>query len=245
MKTVISRIKLGAVLCIAALIATSCLKDSNSGNLSFSGFFTITGSMPNYKLLGDDGTIVYPTVESVNSLTDNKGFGTQKRAQFYCTFNEENKTTDESGNAILKEVRLLGGQYIETAKVLDMANATKLNLLNNDSLFSVMRFSQCWVANGYINTSINGQYSVKEGKAIRPTVNLFVNENSIKENEVTFTILYNRHSTKNENAAGTADFINSFDMSDVHVPGNDSVLVTVSVLGANSFKAKVPRREFK
>lgn len=247
MNKFISRIKLGAVLCVAALMATSCIgSDDDTQTVTFSSFFTITGEAPAYKLIDDAGIVVYPTMESVNALTDNKGFGANKRAQFYLTYDREtDEATDEKGNVTIKNAKLIGGQYIETAKLLSFEDAKNLNILTSDSVFSIQSFTQCWLANGYLNTSIRGQYSSKNGKAIRPTVNLFLPEGCVNENEVSFTILYNRHSSKNENAAGITDFVNSFNMSDIQIPGNDSVLVTINVDGASSIKKKVSRNVFK
>lgn len=246
MRKFITTIKLGALLCIAAMLVTSCLKDEKNDTVTFTGFFTITGSMPNYKLIEDGGAVVYPSAESINQLTNNKGFENYKRAQFYGTYDQNlDMTEDEKGNVTIKNAKLLGGQYIETKKVLDVDDAKNTNVLNNDSVFSILSFKQCWIANGYINTIINGQYSAKEGKAIRPTVNLLLGENAVTENTVSLTILYNRHSSKNENAAGTTDFINSFDITDIKVPGNDSILVTVNVNGATPAKVKVSRKAFE
>lgn len=246
MRTLFSRIKLGALLCIAAMVATACISDDENHTVTYSSFFTITGDKPNYKLIDDGGVIVYPTMESVNELTSNKGFGDNKRAQFYLTYDDElDKITDDKGVITIKNAKLVGGQYILTAKVLNTEEATNLNILTNDSIFSIQAFNQFWLANGYLTTSIRGQYSSKNGTAIRPTINLFVPNENIKENEVAITVLYNRHSSKNENAAGISDFVNSFDMSSLQIPGNDSVLVSLSVNGANTIKAKVARKAFK
>lgn len=247
MKSIFSTIKLGALLLVVSFVAVACIKDDKSQIVTFGSFFTITKTASQqYVLLEDGGITVYPTAESVNSITNNKGFGDNKRAQFYVTYDEmTDKTKDDAGNITIKNAKLVGGQYVETTKTLSTEEANKKNILSNDSIFPVQSFVKCWAANGYINTAITGQYSAKNGKAIRPSVNLLVSDKNIKENEITFTILYNRHSTKNENSAGTADFVNSFDVSNLQIPGNDSILITVDVMGANSIKAKVARKAFK
>lgn len=247
MKRFIERCKMAALLCVAAVATTACLSDDESKTVTVNGFFTIqSGALGTCKLLEDGGAVVYPTMESVNALTDNKGFGDHKRAQFYYSYDAATDLTqDEAGNVTIKNAKLGGGQYIETAKVLDRDAVDKINGLATDSIFPVQSFSQFWLANGYLNTILKGQYSSKNGKAIRPSISLFLPEDAINENEVAFTILYNRHSSKNENAAGISDFINSFDISDIKVPGSDSITMTITVMGASPLKVKMPRKAFK
>lgn len=246
MKKIISRIKLGALLCIAAIVATSCLSEDTNQTVTFSSYFTISGITPNYTLLDDGGITVYPTAESVNYITNGKGFGKNKRAILSCSYDVNNdRTVDASGKVTIKNAKLLGGQFIETTNVLNRHDATDLNILVNDSIFPVQSFSKFWVANGYLSTLLSGQFSAKEGKRIVPTINLYAAEEDIKQNEISFTILYNRHSSKNENAAGVQDCLNSYSLAGISVPGSDSIKVTINVEGAKSLTMKVGRKDFQ
>lgn len=246
MKKIISRIKMAAMLIVTIAVATACMNDNDTEQIaSFSTYFTITGATPNYVLLADDGTTVYPTIESVNAISNGKGFGSNKRAFLSCSYDvNKDRTFDAHGNVVLKNAKLLGGQFITTSKVLSKEEVEKQNLLDNDSIFPVQSFRNFWVANGYLTSIVNGLFSAKGSTAINPSINLYVAPENIKENAISFTILYNRHSSKNENPAGALDFINSYSLAGINVPGSDSINITISVNGASSQKLKVGRKDF-
>lgn len=244
--------KIWSLATIAALygvtfFATSCDDNDKELRSSFTGCFTILGDKNSYKLVDDANNVFYPTIESVNQVTDNAGFGKNKRAQLFGSYVEERdmeKQTD--GTVVVKNVELRGGTYIITHKTFSSQEAEKAGILNIDSIFPISKLSQCWLANGYLNTIITAQYSANGIKAISPTINLRVIENRTTDNEVTFELLYNRHTTKKQEAAGTAEMLTSHDISDVQVPGtNDSVMVQVEVQGGNTWRKKVARKVFE
>lgn len=76
------KIYLMAFLCAVFLCLVSCELDDVKSQQIMNGYFTITGSSPNYKLIADNGTIVYPTSSSVSDITKGFGFGNHKRDYF-------------------------------------------------------------------------------------------------------------------------------------------------------------------
>lgn len=240
-----SIMKMVAVLCAIMLSVTSCLKEETNKNLQFSGLFTILGSYPSYKLLDDGGNSFFPTVESVNALTSSKGFGSNKRIYLYGTYTESDVKMNSDSTHTISNAILTGGTYVLTTNVLSLDEAKDANILSNDSIFDIQRINNCWIANGYLTTSINGQYSSDGKNAILPTTNAMVDSKNISENAIIFTLLYNRHSVKTTAAAGAADFLNSFDLTGINIPGSDSVNVQINVQGADPIKFKVARKFFK
>lgn len=245
MKKIFSSIKSSVMLCIAVFAIASCVSDNTDQTVSYSSYYTITGTSPNYVLLEDGGLTVYPTIESVNAITNGKGFGNTKRVFMTCSYDvNKDRTVDAHGKPVIKNAKLLGGQTLTTTNVLNQEEATSKNILANDSIFPVLAFRNAWVANGYLTSIVTGQYSSKGSLAINPSINLYAAPEDIKTNAITFTILYNRHSTKNENPAGTLDFVNCYSLAGINVPGSDSINVTINVNGASPRKFKVGREDF-
>lgn len=246
MKRINSIIKMTAIMLAVVFCATSCLKENENNNkTSFMAFFTITGTSPNYVLIDDAGNTFYPTIASVNAITSNKGFADTKRAQLYGNYVETDVTTNADGTRAIKNAELTGGISVVTSNAMTISEAKDANLLNNDSIFDVSQLGRCWIGNGYLTTIYTAQYSAASGKAIVPTANIVVDTDNIKDNEVTFTMLYNRHSSKNVSAAGSTDFVNSVDISKIQIPGKDTVTVIINAQGTDPYKYKVARKYFE
>lgn len=244
MTKVFNRLKMMACVCAIALCAASCSNDDEYRNrATFSSCFTILGSMPNYTLVDDSNNRFYPTLESVKAVTDNAGFGQQKRVQLYGYYDmEKDVEKGADGTFNVRNVTLQGGQYILTVKAKSVAQLKEENLLSLDSIFPIQSLSNYWIANGYLNTLLVAQYSANGGAPILPSVNIYAREESIKENEVTLEVLYNRHSSKNVSAAGMAEQLNSFDISELQIPGQDSIMVRLEIQGVSPIKKKVARK---
>lgn len=231
-----------ALLCATLFGFTSCLSDSDDDDDKqlFVSYYTITGTYPNYKLIGDNKMIVYPTVESVNKLTDNKGFGDHKRAQLYAYYTQKDMTT-ENGATVIRNAELNDGVYLVEQKAVTLAEATEAGILKEDSIFYI-KSNNGWLANGYISSIFTAEYSIVDGKAIEPDANLCAT--STGDNAVTLTMLYNRHSPKVNVSSYDGTFAYSFDITSLEVPGNDSITVTFETKGATPSKIKVSRQDF-
>ena len=229
-----------AFSCAVFLGLASCnLTDDELKDLQkLNGTFTITGTYPNYKLIQDNGTIVYPTAENVSAVTDSKGFGDHKRAQFYVNYYPENIKT-ENGTTVIRDAELKDGVYLAERKVITEAEANKTGLLKEDSIYTVTSVDS-WLAYGYLNSIFTAYYSKEGTEIINPTVNLCAK--STGDNAVTFTLLYNRHQTSGTNCEGSFPY--SFDITNFEVPGNDSITVTLEIKGRNPSCIKVGRKDF-
>ena len=224
-----------ALSCAVLLGFASCDLDDVNNEQVMNGYFTITGSYPEYKLVQDDGTIVYPKAESVYDITKAQGFGNHKRARFYVYFHENDVKT-ENGTTVIRNAELNNGDYLIEQKLLTEAAATEAGLLKEDSIYSINNV-ECWLANGYLTSIFSAYYD----QSIYPIANLYAKSTS--DNAVTFTLLYNRH-TKNDSNLGEGTFPYSFDITNFDVPGNDSITVTFEVKDKKPSSLKVSRSDF-
>ena len=236
------KLYLVALLCATLFGFASCLSDSDDDNNKqlFSAYFTITGTYPDYKLIGDNKIIVYPTVASVNDLTDSKGFGDHKRAQLYAYYYPKDTTT-ENGVTVIRNAELQNGVYSVEKKAITFAEATEAGILVEDSIFNI-KGHDSWLANGYFTSVFTANYSIVNGKAIEPGVNLCAT--STDENAITLKFLYNRHTQKTNISTYEGTFSYSFDITNLNVPGNDSITVTFDVIDSTPSKLKVARSDF-
>jgi hypothetical protein len=234
------KLYLVALLCATLLGVTSCdIVDDDIKNVqTLNGTFTITGSYPDYKLIQDNGTIVYPSASNVSDITDKEGFGNHKRAQFYVNYHPEDVTT-ENGTNVIRNAELHDGVYLIEQKILTEAEATEAGLLKEDSIYTVKSIDS-WFAYGYLTSIITASYTKEEGNIIYPSVNLYAK--CTGDNAVTFTLLYNRHKTNGVDFEGTFPY--SFDITSFNVPGNDSITVTLEVKDRRPSSIKVARKDF-
>lgn len=235
------KLYLVALLCATLFGFASCLSDSDDDNKQLlTDYFTITGTYPNYKLIGDAGKIVYPTTASVNDLTGNKGFGDHKRAQLYLYYNPKDTTT-ENGVTVIRYAELENGVYSVEKKAITFAEATEAGILVEDSIFNIKSHNS-WLANGYFTSVFTADYSIVNNKDIEPSVNLCAT--STEENAITLKFLYNRHTQKTNVSSYEGIFSYSFDITKLNVPGNDSITVTFDVIGSTPSKLKFARSDF-
>ena len=230
----------GFLMVLASFV--SCLNDDEESVNSYYGFFTIGKQGDTYVLYGDKNVIAYPTAASVSNLTSGKGFGENKRAEFYFEY-DRTKVEETENGSIAHDVELRGGQYIQTLPIKLPEEAKAENINVPDSIFPISRMDQVWTANGYLNAIVTGNYSSKDMKGIRPTANMVLEYDENVQNTATLRLLYNRHSSKTESAAGSTQFITSYDAKTLlQVPGSDSISVTVLADGTDPLKIKVARR---
>ena len=234
-----------ALLCATLFGFASCLSDSDDDDkdnkLLFSAYYTITGTYPNYKLIADNDMIVYPTIASVNKLTDSKGFGEHKRIQLYAYYTPSDTTT-ENGVTVIRNAELNDGAYLVEQKAVTLAEATEAGILKEDSIFNT-KSNNGWLANGYVTSLFTAEFSIANGKAVEPDANLCAT--NIGDNAVTLTMLYNRHTPKAPiSPYDDGVFAYSFDITGLEIPGNDSITVTFETKGADPSKIKVSRQDF-
>ena len=229
-----------ALSCAIMLGLASCDPGEDKSQQVLYGYFSVVGSYPNYKFVEDGGTIVYPSPQSVADVTQGAGFGNNKRVQFTAYFYPKDMiTTDdvtEVNNATLQQ-----GSVIPVDYPITMAKAEKDSINVADSIFTVKSLGSWWVSNGYLTTNFIANYSVVNSAAIVPTTKLCLT--SISDNAINFTLYYNRH-TKKDTEYSEANFTYSFDITNISVPGNDSVTVTFDTEGIKSSYLKIPRSAF-
>lgn len=232
---------IAALVCALTFGFVSC-SDNSDNKIIFGGYYSVVGSNPNYKFVSDDGAVFYATVNSINTLTQNKGFGDHKRVYLYMSYYPEN--VSKVGDQItVRDVELISGNYILEKNVMTKEEATAANLNVPDSVFAVTTLGRCWAANGFFNTYILAPVSGDaKGNVLSPTSNLQLN--SVDENALSFTLLYNRHSKKTASSLGNVEIVNAFDITELEVPGKDSVNVRFEVEGANPLSIKIPRSAF-
>lgn len=245
MKKSIFKACFAALSCVAALVLTSCDPGGDDNKRYSQGYFTITGTYPNYKLIEDGGAVVYPSAYSVNELTNNKGFGNNKRAFFSFSYEDKDVTTT-ADNAIVQNAELVSGNYVTVVKPISLETAKEQNILVADSVFSVRAYSNCWINNGYFTTIFTAPVSyasVTSSQFVHPTTNICVEADGISENSVTFNMLYNRH-TKKDAISSDASLVYSFDIANINIPGSDSINVKLKAEGVKDVTFKVARNTF-
>ena len=96
-----------ALSCAVLLGVASCdiVDDDIKEVRTLNGTFTITGSYPDYKLIQDNGTIVYPSAANISDITDKQGFGNHKRAQFSVNYHTGD-VTKENGTNVIRNAEL-------------------------------------------------------------------------------------------------------------------------------------------
>lgn len=230
-----------ALTCAVLFGVASCSLDDVKNQQLLSGYFTITGSYPNYKLIQDNGTIIYPSAEEVNEVTKGVGFGNHKRIYFDVYFYEDDVTTTNDVSVVLNP-DLKNGVYLTESTLITKEEADKANITVPDSIFDIKTIENSWIAYGYLNTIFKAEYSVDSLRnTIFPDTKLCVT--NTEDNAVTLTMLYNRH-TKKDAISDLGSFVYSFDISNINVPGNDSVAVTFETQGLKAETIKVPRTIF-
>ena len=230
----------GCALAIASFNA--CMNDDSDNGYVYYSYFTITGEGDNYVLYGDEDSLtVYPTPESVASITSGKGFGSNRRAELYMVYQPENVSM-ENGREVLRGAVLKGGSYIRTISLMTPAEAQAENVCVADSIFPIVRLERIWGCNGFLNTIVTGDYSANNNGGIRPTVNLVVTCDEGAENAATLRLLYNRHSAKDCYTMGRTQFMTSYDAALLQeVPGTDSISLTVYADTIYAGKLKLSR----
>lgn len=247
MKKSIRKTCFAALTCVAALVFTSCDPGGDDNKRYSQGYFTITGTYPNYKLIEDGGIVVYPSVQSVSKMTNNKGFGDKRRAFFSFSYDEKNITTNNE-HATVQDAELISGNYVTEVKPISFETAKDQNLLATDSIFSIRAYTNCWITNGYLTAIFNAPVSYASnyqisGQFIEPTTNICVENGGISENSITFNMLYNRHSKKDA-MSSEVSLIYSFDIANINIPGSDSINVKLKAEGVKDVTFKVARKTF-
>ena len=237
---------------IATMTMTSCIdnEDDKDNTYTLQNYFTIRGSYPNYKLYGDNGGIITPSVSSVNSMTGSKGFGDYQRAFFYMTYTAGNFTeATEASEAIIDNATLISGTLIDTREILDKDKAELNHVMDSDSIAYINDFSDAWAGRGYITLIITSDYQVDStGVGIIPTAELVYDTTAIEENQITLLVCYNRHKTNQTLTGGITSFATSYDATALStlVPGTDNIKITfVPAAGGSTKTLTVPRNYLK
>lgn len=243
----ISRFTIAALSCAMAFILASCDSGNSENTFYFDGFYTITGSNPNYKLIEDNGTIIYPTAESVYSLTNNQGFGSHRRIYIQAQYHQDGISI-ENGVTSVRNVTLSSISYLLESNPVSTAEAAKANINVEDSIFSIQTMQNCWVTNGYLTTIFYAPASYNPtdktlSTLINPTTNLLVETDSIADDYLVLSLLYNRH-TKKDVSSTICTFGHSFDISGLSIPGSsDSLTVKMKAQGMDSGTFRIARKQ--
>lgn len=242
-----AKILLAVMLLALTATITSCMPDDDDKTYHLEGYFTITGSNPNYILYRDGGGIITPSVSSINTLTGGKGFANYKRAYMYLTYKEANYSTNEKNETIIDQAELQNGLYINTENIISKERADNEKITDKDSIYAIKTFENVWAYRGYVSTIISAFYDVKDKTGITPTIKMVYSPEDVKENAIKFHIYYNRHSVEGSSQYGPYSFMNSFPISefDAIIPGTGDVEMTFEVDGAESKTIKVSREHFK
>ncbi|MBR5068441.1 MAG: hypothetical protein IKX25_03500 [Bacteroidales bacterium] len=231
---------------MAACTLTSCLSSDDESENTYSayGFYTITGSLTSgYTLYSDTGGKVIPTTSSVAEITDSKGFGNHSRAMLYFQYKASQISTD--GKSITG-AELYDGRYLDELYPMSLQKANEALVTAEDSIFQVTEFMDTWAYRGYLNTVVNGPYSLVNGVSIKPTINLVYDPASITENAITFNLYYNRHSSKTDPSNGPIYFYTSYYLNDLDelIPGSGNVNVTIKCNDGTVKDISVSRENF-
>ena len=233
-------------MALAAIVAfASCDNDVESGSRYLSGYFTIAGdAKQGYTLYQDGGGIIKPSLQSITAIAGKDGFANNERAFLNLSYKTDDiKPTD--GGEMIAEANVMGGEYMPLHFPLTQKEADDKKVTSRDSTFSVNRISQVWAYRGFLNTLVNANVSMKDGKRIAPGMNIVYDPAKIAENKIDFTIYYNRHTSKETNAGSAVDFASTFPlykMSEL-IPGKDSVEVTIHIEGAKPQTLKIGRSD--
>lgn len=235
------------VACAAGISLVSCNKTDSVFHYTTDGYFTITGDMnTGYTLYRDFGGIVKPDMNDVQKVLGEKGFENEKRAMMSLVFTQDDVKDIEGGN-VIENAKIVGGDFVDVVAPLSLSDADAKGVTATDSIFSVSRVSDVWCYRGYFNTAIYGAVSInKEGKYIRPSINLVYDPASMEDNKLELMLYYNRHSSQESSTGLTTEFIRSYDISNLLslVPGQDSIMVTLRMKGADATSCKIGRKDF-
>lgn len=234
------------MLAFSACLFSSCLSDDDESENTYTafGYYTITGSMSSgYTLYSDAGGKVIPTAESVANITNSVGFGDHTRALLYFQYKPSQISADQK---TITGASLYDGRYLEELYPMTIEEANESLVTSSDSIFQITEFMEAWAYRGYVNTVVNGVYSVVNDVNIKPTVNIVYDPASIRENAITFDIYYNRHSAQNATANGPVYFYTSYYLNEIEedIPGSGDVTVTINCDNGISKTLTVSRENF-
>ena len=226
----------------AMCMLSSCLKDNPVDPTNyFSNFFTITGSESNPTFYCDGGGKMTLSSESLKDVK----FNGYKRAFLTVSYSVDQLDKKSNIDWTLKLADVVSGQFIPSREILDMEAAESGNLTSADSLSKILTLNQPWGYKGYATMIVEGPYIIKGANGILPTMNLVYE--SVSENKVKCTLLYNEHKKTSGLSNGTIEaLMTSFDISPLKeiVPGTDSVTFTVSCMGVKDMQFKIGRADF-
>lgn len=237
------------LLCLSLTMA-SCISDDDNNTQYLRSHFVIEGVYPNYTLYSREDITVYLDPTSVASMTNKKGFGDNKRGYFDISFKSDDVSYvpvpgTERQTAVIKNAQLIAGSYVTVSSVWTYDQAEKDNITVEDSVFNVQKISDFWMQRGYLNIAIDANYSVDAtNTGIFPTTNVAYKRESVRDNEITLTVLYNRHSRKDATTSPSVGrFITAYYFPEIAyiVPGNDSIRVKIEAMGTTPVEMKIGR----
>lgn len=223
-----------SIIAVCSMLV-SCLKNDPVTSTTISGYFTIEGTYPNYTLYMDGGGIIYPTPESVSSITKGKGFGNIHRAGMAIRYDFDQVTEPQpgqKGEPIVKNARIEAYQELFERSILSTEAAQEKNILAADSLFDVVKATKLWYYHNYLNFEVSGFISADQNTRteIMPSLNLVCHSDSISANRLAFNACYNQHSKKDDwSHFGPYTLHTSYNITNLlrQTPGNDSINVVL------------------
>lgn len=249
MKHIFNTITSAALLAVSLFAIPSCtfFNDDKDYKLSSSAFMTISKIDGKDVLFMDGGGILLPSKQSVDGITDNKGFGDNKRAYIYFDYYEKELTYSETNKEYtVNNGDITFGRYVDMGEIKTRVDAEDCKLFEPDSVYKLDSFKQLWVYRGYLNITGLGSYVTKNGTSVRPTLTLVYEPSEISENSIKFYALFNRHASKDAISYSNYELLDSFDITGFSsiIPGTDSVSVSVEAEGQKTLSYKFARKDF-
>jgi len=230
---------------LTATLITSCMGiDDYENTYTVTGYCTITGTNPSYKLYLDGGGVITPSISSVSELTENNGFGDYKRVYMSMTYKTSDYSTNADGEAIINQAELKSGYYIDLKDILTKEKAEKDSVLKNDSIDTIDSFDNVWAYRGYITAAVQGYYRTDNSTGIYPEINLVYSPEDIMENAIKFHIYYNMHKNRGTSKYGPYTFVTSYSLQSLahEIPGTDDITMYFEVDGADAKTITVSRK---
>lgn len=227
---------------LSSILLSACIGGGDDDPMSYIySSFTIKPTSNGVAMYMDGGGIVYPTAESINEITQNKGFGDVKRAFFQIQYDQSLVTDNGDGTGTFKGVKLLSGNSIPTTYAMTREDALSKNVLVEDSIFGCSDITNLWVYRGYLNVGYKTTYYAKSGGGYHvPTSNIIIEQDPANVRNLDITFVVNKHSKKGDRAIGEAEIVNSFDITQFShlfpVSGFDSINYNIHYIIENGLK---------
>jgi len=241
MKTL--RFPLFLITLVSALTFSSCLdgEDSQYGNV-FRAYVTITGSSSTgYQFHADNGSLLLPTNESINSVLP--GLAGSKAERAYVAFillNDDSTYLLEEGKTYTIELvsDYIANYSIPTQKTINITDnqAAADTLIANNGHINYID-NAIWAANGYVNATLNLPYEANKAFYLNT---YYDSEKDIDKVNKTLTLnIYYNSNTENPTNKGQSVFSFRLPEEVAHTFSTDSIsLILKAKIGKENTELK-------